>query len=140
MQQTWHTSAVKTIEDAKRKEVPLGATGSGSSQQPKMMNQLLGTKFKIVLGYPGGSEINLALERGEVAARTSEMAGDGTTTATVLAQSMIHEGLRCLAGGLNPMDLRPNSPMISSDSISRHEARCSALSPSSWTMSGSRNA
>jgi chaperonin GroEL len=42
----------------------------------------------------------------EVAARTSEMAGDGTTTATVLAQSMIHEGLRCLAGGLNPMDLR----------------------------------
>ena len=42
----------------------------------------------------------------EVAARTSEMAGDGTTTATVLAHSMIHEGLRCIAGGLNPMELR----------------------------------
>ncbi len=42
----------------------------------------------------------------EVAARTSEMAGDGTTTATVLAASMVHEGLRYLAGGMNPMDLK----------------------------------
>ena len=42
----------------------------------------------------------------EVAARTSEMAGDGTTTATVLAAGMIHEGLRYLAGGMNPMDLK----------------------------------
>ena len=42
----------------------------------------------------------------EVAARTSEMAGDGTTTATVLAHSMIHEGLRYLAAGMNPMDLK----------------------------------
>ncbi len=42
----------------------------------------------------------------EVAARTSEMAGDGTTTATVLAHAMIHEGMRYLAGGMNPMDLK----------------------------------
>ncbi len=42
----------------------------------------------------------------EVAARTSEMAGDGTTTATVLAHGMIHEGLRYLASGMNPMDLK----------------------------------
>jgi len=42
----------------------------------------------------------------EVAARTSEMAGDGTSTATVLAHSMIQEGLRYLAGGMNPMDLK----------------------------------
>jgi chaperonin GroEL len=42
----------------------------------------------------------------EVASRTSEMAGDGTTTATVLAHAMITEGLRYLAGGMNPMDIR----------------------------------
>ena len=42
----------------------------------------------------------------EVAVRTSEMAGDGTTTATVLAHGMVHEGLRYLAGGMNPMDLK----------------------------------
>jgi chaperonin GroEL len=42
----------------------------------------------------------------EVAARTSEMAGDGTTTATVLAHGMIREGLKYLAAGMNPMDLK----------------------------------
>ena len=42
----------------------------------------------------------------EVAARTSEMAGDGTSTATVLAHGMIHEGPRYLAGGMNPIDLK----------------------------------
>lgn len=42
----------------------------------------------------------------EVAARTSEKAGDGTTTATVLAHAMISEGMRYLAGGMNPMDLK----------------------------------
>jgi chaperonin GroEL len=42
----------------------------------------------------------------EVASRTSEMAGDGTTTATVLAHGMIAEGLKYLAAGMNPMDLK----------------------------------
>jgi len=42
----------------------------------------------------------------EVAARTSEMAGDGTTTATALAHSMIQEGLKYLAAGMNPMELK----------------------------------
>jgi len=42
----------------------------------------------------------------EVAARTSEMAGDGTTTATVLAHCMIQEGMKYLAAGMNPMELK----------------------------------
>jgi chaperonin GroEL len=42
----------------------------------------------------------------EVAARTSEMAGDGTTTATVLAHAMIQEGTKYLAAGMNPMDIK----------------------------------
>ncbi|QHE86126.1 TCP-1/cpn60 chaperonin family protein [Hydrogenophaga sp. BPS33] len=42
----------------------------------------------------------------EVASRTSDQAGDGTTTATVLAHAMIHRGLRYLAGGMNPMELK----------------------------------
>ena len=46
----------------------VGATGPGSRTltYPKALNELLGTKFKIVSGYPGGNEITLALERGEV--------------------------------------------------------------------------
>ena len=69
---TWYTSGIKTIEDATKQEVPMGATGgSTSSQYPKAMNALLGTKFKIILGYPGGNDINLAMEKGEVAGRGS---------------------------------------------------------------------
>ncbi|MDO9441655.1 MAG: tripartite tricarboxylate transporter substrate-binding protein [Beijerinckiaceae bacterium] len=68
----WHTSGIKTIQEAMTQEVPMGATGgSTSSQYPKAMNALLGTKFKIILGYPGGNDINLAMEKGEVAGRGS---------------------------------------------------------------------
>ena len=42
----------------------------------------------------------------EVASKTSDVAGDGTTTATVLAQSIIAEGMKCVAAGMNPMDLK----------------------------------
>jgi len=42
----------------------------------------------------------------EVAMRTSEMAGDGTTTATLLAQAMVREGMKIVAAGMNPMDVR----------------------------------
>jgi chaperonin GroEL len=42
----------------------------------------------------------------EVATKTNDIAGDGTTTATVLAQAMVHEGLRAVAAGINPMGLK----------------------------------
>ncbi|MEN8260120.1 MAG: TCP-1/cpn60 chaperonin family protein, partial [Pseudomonadota bacterium] len=42
----------------------------------------------------------------EVASHTSDVAGDGTTTATVLAQSILNEGLKAVAAGMNPMDLK----------------------------------
>ncbi|HEY3136670.1 MAG TPA: chaperonin GroEL [Blastocatellia bacterium] len=42
----------------------------------------------------------------EVASKTSDVAGDGTTTATVLAQSIVHEGMKFVAAGMNPMDLK----------------------------------
>jgi chaperonin GroEL len=42
----------------------------------------------------------------EVAVKTGELAGDGTTTATVLAQAIIHEGVKAVAAGMNPMDLK----------------------------------
>src|SRR5919109_4583526 len=42
----------------------------------------------------------------EVATKTNDIAGDGTTTATVLAQALVHEGLRAVAAGANPMGLK----------------------------------
>lgn len=67
----WRTSGVATIEDARTREVVTGASGRGaeSFSMPAMLNEFAGTKFKIVTGYPGGNEINLAMERGEVQAR-----------------------------------------------------------------------
>jgi len=64
----WHTVPVKTLQDVTKRETIVGATGPGSRTltYPKALNELLGTKFKIVPGYPGGNEITLALERGEV--------------------------------------------------------------------------
>jgi tripartite-type tricarboxylate transporter receptor subunit TctC len=77
----WHTTGVKTIEDAKKKEVIIGATSPTGMNYlyPKLANELLGTRFKIVTGYPGGTPIMLALERGEVEGRGSNPWSDWKT-------------------------------------------------------------
>ena len=56
-----------------QRELVVGATGTanGTYYYPYALNQLVGTKFKIVTGYPGGNNINLAMERGEVGGRGS---------------------------------------------------------------------
>jgi tripartite-type tricarboxylate transporter receptor subunit TctC len=69
----WHTTGVKTVEDARKKEYVIAATGTDSTaaQYPQIMNTLFGTKFKIIAGYPGGRDMDLAMERGEVHGRGS---------------------------------------------------------------------
>ncbi len=64
-------AGVASMEEAKRKEVTIGSTGVTAQNYifPALANQLLGTKFKIVTGYSGGNDINLAVERGEVQGR-----------------------------------------------------------------------
>ena len=68
----WHTSGVTTIDDVRRKELVTGATGTGSGTYlyPTVMNMVLGTKFKLVMGYKSTSELDMAMERGEVSARS----------------------------------------------------------------------
>jgi tripartite-type tricarboxylate transporter receptor subunit TctC len=64
----WHTVAVNNIRDVATTELSVGGTSAGSStvDYPQFMNELLGYKFKIIRGYAGPPEINLATERGEV--------------------------------------------------------------------------
>jgi len=59
---------VKTVQDLYTTELIVGATGSGADTEiyPSFLKNLLGMKFKIISGYPGSREINLAIERGEV--------------------------------------------------------------------------
>jgi tripartite-type tricarboxylate transporter receptor subunit TctC len=58
----------KNIEDAKTKEVVLGGIGRSTAtyQLPTLLNEYLGTKFKVITGYAGGGPIRLAMEKGEV--------------------------------------------------------------------------
>ena len=87
----WHTTGIKSIEDARKKEVTAGASGKGAITfiYPSMMNQFLGTKFKIVTGYAGGNEINLAMERGEVEARNNTWSSWKATKAAWLRDKKI---------------------------------------------------
>jgi tripartite-type tricarboxylate transporter receptor subunit TctC len=87
----WHATGVKSIEDARHKEVVAGATARGAITfiYPGMMNEFLGTKFKIVTGYPGGNQINLAMERGEVEARNNTWSSWKATKADWLKDKKI---------------------------------------------------
>jgi tripartite-type tricarboxylate transporter receptor subunit TctC len=64
----WKTSPVRTFADAMKIESTLSGTGAGStvSIYPTVMNNVFGTKFKLVMGYRGSNEAMLAVERGEV--------------------------------------------------------------------------
>jgi hypothetical protein len=67
----WHTSGIATLEQVRDKELPVGGTGAAADtdQFPKVLNATLGTRFKVVTGYPGGNDVDLAMERGEVMGR-----------------------------------------------------------------------
>jgi tripartite-type tricarboxylate transporter receptor subunit TctC len=69
---SWHTSGVTNIEQTKTRELVIGApAGTAGVTYGTVMNALVGTKLKVVTGYPGGNEVNLAMERGEVEGRGS---------------------------------------------------------------------
>lgn len=69
----WHTSGIKTWQDLRTKVIVVGGTGASSTsgQYPRALNNILGTKMKIILGFRGGSQMNLAMERGEIDGRGS---------------------------------------------------------------------
>jgi tripartite-type tricarboxylate transporter receptor subunit TctC len=67
----WAASGIKTLEDAKQREVPLAGSGviSDANIYPAILNAMAGTKFKVINGYEGTNDSNLAIERGEVDGR-----------------------------------------------------------------------
>ena len=69
----------------------------------------------------------------EVAKKTDDIAGDGTTTATVLAQALVREGLRNVAAGANPMALKRG---IEKATEAVAQMSSSTTAPSRWTASG----
>jgi tripartite-type tricarboxylate transporter receptor subunit TctC len=67
----WQGSGITKFEELYTKQMTVGGTGGGSDTDvfPQILNAVLGTKMKIITGYPGGNDVNLAMERGEVAGR-----------------------------------------------------------------------
>src|SRR6476661_8107616 len=64
-------SGVKNVDDLKKKEIIVAGTGVGTESVtvPYILRNILGFKFRVIAGYPGGSEMNLAMQRGEVDGR-----------------------------------------------------------------------
>jgi tripartite-type tricarboxylate transporter receptor subunit TctC len=67
----WHTTGITKIEQLYGKELTVGGTSASADtdQFPRVTNGILGTKFRVITGYPGGNDIGLAMERGEVQGR-----------------------------------------------------------------------
>jgi tripartite-type tricarboxylate transporter receptor subunit TctC len=67
----WHTAPAKTWGQLLVKEVTVGSIGAGSPMEayPSLLNKLFGTKIKVIGGYKAGSDIDLAMERGEIDGR-----------------------------------------------------------------------
>jgi tripartite-type tricarboxylate transporter receptor subunit TctC len=67
----WAASGVTSLEQVKERELTVGGSGQAADtdQFPRVLNGTIGTKFKIITGYPGGNDVDLAMERGEVMGR-----------------------------------------------------------------------
>jgi len=108
----WHTSKVTTLADAMKREVTMGATGTGSGTflYPNAINKVLGTKFKIISGYRTSVEVDLAMERGEVEGR------GGGSYSTIFQEhpDWLKDGKLIIAAqiGRERDPLMPNAPLI----------------------------
>ena len=87
----WHTAKVQSVEDAKKMESPVAAAGAGNISEvvPNLLNKVLGTKFKVISGYPASAESMLAMERGEVEGTASSWAAVKTGKKAWLAEKKI---------------------------------------------------
>jgi tripartite-type tricarboxylate transporter receptor subunit TctC len=108
---TWHTVPVKTLADAIATETVLGASATSSDSYVLAMlsNRLLGTRFKVVHGYPGAAEVDLAVENGEV---QGEAGKDWTTLTSTRPQWIKEKKINILVQmGMHPHPDLKDVPM-----------------------------
>ncbi|MFM1814123.1 MAG: hypothetical protein RLZ98_818 [Pseudomonadota bacterium] len=109
---TWHTAKTKSLDDLMKRETLIGATGAGSIsvQMPSFLNNIVGTKIKIVFGYPNGGDVNIAMERGEVEGRsTNPWASYKAVTPQYISEKKI---IPILQMGLTKDPDLPNVPLM----------------------------
>jgi tripartite-type tricarboxylate transporter receptor subunit TctC len=109
---TWHTSPTQTLDRLMIRETVIGSSqaGSISIQMPAVLNNIIGTKIKIVFGYPDGKDINLAMERGEVEGRaTNPWASYLATDPNYVQQKLI---IPIIQMGMTKEADLPNVPLM----------------------------
>ena len=100
----WKTAGARNVEEARQKEIPIGTVGNANITYgfPMMLNEFAGTKFRMVIGYRGGNDINLAMERGEVGGRNNTWSSWKSTRSDWLKNKDIHI---IAYGGPTPADI-----------------------------------
>ena len=100
----WRTAGATNVAEARLKEIPIGSVGNANItfSFPMMMNAFAGTKFRMVIGYRGGNDINLAMERGEVGGRNNTWSSWKSTRIDWLNNKDIHV---IAYGGPRPADI-----------------------------------
>jgi tripartite-type tricarboxylate transporter receptor subunit TctC len=108
----WKGTGFKTFDDMKSREIVTGGINASneSDQHPKVLNAVLGTKIKLVTGYPGGNDITLAMERGEVQARC----GWSWSSVKSSHSNWLKDGtlVVLIQNGLEKHEDMPNVPLI----------------------------
>lgn len=109
---SWHTTGITSVQQVMTQELVVGAPGAATTSTfyPQALNMLAGTKFKIIAGYPGGNDVNLAMEKGEVGGRGSNSwASWKSTKPHWLKENKIHILVQI---GLKRHPELPNVPLM----------------------------
>lgn len=107
----WHTAPATTLEEMKKKELIIGAFAKShpTFQWPMLLNNTIGTKFKLIVGYRGGATNNIAMERGETHGWTPSWGNLNGTKPQWLREKKV----RIVAQfGLDPLPELPNVPHL----------------------------
>ncbi|MGE3248494.1 MAG: Bug family tripartite tricarboxylate transporter substrate binding protein [Beijerinckiaceae bacterium] len=122
----FRTAGIKTVADLQKKEAVLGGTGPASSIviYPTVMNNLLGTKFRIITGYKSSKDVFLAMERGEIVARSGSL----TSIHTTFPKWMTEKKLYFLAQiGLKRDAEIPEAPLLTELAQNEEQKKIMAL-------------
>ena len=104
-------AGVNTLDDVKKKEVLMGSSGKGSQTYivPTLANAMLGTRFKVITGYPGMGGIYLAMDRGEVHGFQSVYSSPKSLRPQWFAENKI---VIIAANALTPIADQPQTPLL----------------------------
>ena len=129
----WHTSPIRTAQDLFDKEMITGTAGTSSMMVPTMLNNVVGTRLKLVRGYKGTSALMLAMERGEVEGMCGMVwAALQTEHPDWIQQKLVRTVMQI---GINKSTDMPDAPLVM-DFAKDEEARQILRLLVGWTIMG----